>query len=76
MGLSRVEREQLQKRVNTMSGGLIEVAPGIVQIIHESIREFFHGPQGLGVLKYTSEEPFSRSCASHNRVNLLQSTAR
>ncbi|EPE28101.1 alpha/beta-Hydrolase [Glarea lozoyensis ATCC 20868] len=54
--------DRLEKRIGYVSGGLFEVARAKgttrVQIIHESVREFFLGPKGLTLLQYSSRETF------------------
>lgn len=51
---------RLKKRIVHLSGGLFEVVGsfGVVQVIHESIREFFLGPKGLQLLRMSSRELF------------------
>lgn len=55
-------------RIVDVSGGLFEVVGGIVQVIHESVRQFFLGPKGLKVLKMSSLRDFI--LASHERLTL------
>ena len=50
--------EQLEKRILNVSRGLVEVVQGVVQVVHESVREFFLGTQGLALLKVHSKELF------------------
>ena len=60
--------EQLEKRILNVSRGLVEVVQGVVQVVHESVREFFLGPQGLALLKFPSKELFIE--AAHKNLAL------
>lgn len=60
--LSTNAHDRLKKRIIDVSGGLFEVAETgyhtRVQVIHESVREFFLGPKGLSLLQASSRESF------------------
>ncbi|ORY14567.1 hypothetical protein BCR34DRAFT_228330 [Clohesyomyces aquaticus] len=63
VGLSDGSLAQLKRRIIDLSGGLFETVggptSGRVQVIHESVREFFLGPKGLRLLRIPSRELFA-----------------
>lgn len=63
-----ISSDRFEKRIKTLSCGLVEVGYLTVQFIHQSVKEFFLD-QGLALL--AKRGPYEVAAAAHSRMSLV-----